>query len=231
VELGWVPVQIAPNSIYFSTVCTNLHPDPVTAMTTPYQKAEQIFRKHNGVLRMSTAIREGIHRRTLYQMLEEGTIERLSRGLYKLSRTLPLEHPDLVTVALRVPESVVCLISALSFHELTTQIPHEVYIAIPFNARCPKIDYPPVRAFRFARTVYSEGIETHRLNRVAVRIYSREKTIVDCFRYRNKIGLDTCLEALRTYKQQRRYNVDAILKYAGICRVTNVMRPYLEALV
>jgi predicted transcriptional regulator of viral defense system len=162
-------------------------------------------------------------------MLEEGKIERLSRGLYKLSSTVPLEHPDLVAVALRVPESVVCLISALSFHELTTQIPHEVYVAIPFNARWPKIDYPPVRAFRFARSVYSDGIENQRLNRVAVRIYSREKTIVDCFRYRNKIGLDTCLEALRFYRDQRRYKVEAILKYAGIGRITKVIRPYLEA--
>jgi predicted transcriptional regulator of viral defense system len=200
-------------------------------MATPFQRAEQIFRKHDSVLRMSTAIREGIHRRTLYQMLEDGTIEQLSRGLYKLSSTLPLEHPDLVTVTLRVPDSVVCLISALSFHELTTQIPHEVYVAIPSHARWPKIDYPPVRAFRFAATVYSEGIETHRLNRVPVRIYSREKTIVDCFRYRNKIGLDTCLEAIRFYRDQRRYNVDAILKYAGIGRITKVIRPYLEAIL
>jgi predicted transcriptional regulator of viral defense system len=164
-------------------------------------------------------------------MLDEGKIERLSRGLYKLSRTLPLAHPDLVTAVLRIPEGVICLISALSFHELTTQIPHEVYVAVPFNARWPKIDYPPVRAFRFAQTVYAEGIETHRLNRVPVRIYNREKTIVDCFRYRNKIGLDTCLEAVRMYKQQRRYNADALLKYAAIGRIANVIRPYLEAIL
>lgn len=200
-------------------------------MSNPIRTAEQIFRKHNGVLRMAMAIKEGIHRRTLYQLLADGKIERLSRGVYKLSGTLPFAHPDLATIALRVPQGVICLISALSFHELTTQIPHEVYVAIPSNARWPEIDYPPVRAFRFARSVYGEGIEIHRMNRVGVRIYDREKTIVDCFRYRNKIGLDTCVEAVKLYKDQRRYNVDAILKYAAIGRIANVMRPFLEAIL
>ncbi len=180
---------------------------------------------------MGVAVREGIHRRTLYEMLDSGIIERLSRGVYKLTGSVPLSHPDLVTVAIRVPQGVICLISALSFHELTTQIPHEVYIAIPSDVRRPKIDYPPVRAFRFSGAAYSEGIETPRLDRVAVRIYSREKTIVDCFRYRNKIGLDTCLEALRLYKLQRRPDVDALMKLARVRHVANVLRPYLEAIL
>jgi predicted transcriptional regulator of viral defense system len=201
------------------------------AMPNNIQTAKQAFRKHNGLLRMATAIREGVHRRTLYGMLETGAIERLSRGLYKLSGPTSLTHPDLVTTTLRISHGVICLISALSFHELTTQIPHEVYVAIPATARWPHINYPPIRAFRFSGVAYSAGVETHRLDRVSVRIYSREKTIADCFRYRNKIGLDVCIEALRFYKQQRRLNIDALMRFAKTCRVTKIIQPYLEAIL
>jgi predicted transcriptional regulator of viral defense system len=198
-------------------------------MSRQLREAERIFREHHGVLRMADAIRAGIHRRTLYGMLEAGRIERLSRGLYRLTRSQPLAHPDLVTVATRVPQGVIFLISALSFHELTTQIPHEVYVAVPLASRLPKLDYPPIRAFRVAGKAYSAGIEDHKLDGTLVRIYSREKTIADCFKYRNKIGLDVCLDSLKSYKQQRKTNVDALLRYARIDRVAQVMRPYLEA--
>ncbi len=123
------------------------------------------------------------------------------------------------------------MISALAFHELTTQIPHEVYLAIARGAESPRIDYPPVRTFWFSGASFSEGIEVHRLDGVPVRIYSREKTISDCFRYRNKIGLDTCLEAVRLYKQQRRINTDALLRYARVRGVARVLTPYLEAIL
>jgi predicted transcriptional regulator of viral defense system len=183
------------------------------------------------MLRMAQALRSGIHRRTLYALRDAGLTEQLSRGLYRLADTQPLGNPDLVTVAAKVPKGVICLLSALAFHELTTQIPHEVYVAIPRNAEAPRLDHPPVRSFRFSGLAFSEGIETHRMDGVSVRIYSREKTLADCFKYRNKIGLDTALEALRLYKEQGRINVDAILRYAAICRVTKVMRPYLEAVL
>jgi predicted transcriptional regulator of viral defense system len=183
------------------------------------------------MLRTKDALREGIHPRTLYTLRNDGSLERLSRGLYRLSNAVPLGNPDLVSVALRVPEGVICLISALAFHELTTQIPHEVYLAIARGAEPPRIDYPPVRTFWFSGASFSEGIETHRLDSVRVRIYCREKTIADCFRYRNKIGLDTCLEALRFYKQQRRTDVDALLRYARLRGVTRVLTPYLEAIL
>lgn len=195
----------------------------------PIDRAKSVFKQKGGLLRMSAAIRAGIHRDTLRKMVERGDVHKVSRGLYQLVEALPPSHPDLAAVGAKAPQGVVCLISALSFHELTTQIPHEVYLAIDRNAEPPRIDYPPVRVFRFSGKAFAEGIESHGIGPVAVRVYSREKTLADCFKYRNKIGLDTCLEALQIYKQQRRYNVEAILKYASICRVAKVIRPYLEA--
>ena len=136
-----------------------------------------------------------------------------------------------MTVALRVPEGVICLISALAFHQLTTQIPHEVHLAVVRGSEPPRIDHPPVRTYWFAKRAFEEGIETQRLDGFPVRIYSPEKTLADCFKYRNKIGLDTAVEAVRLYRERRRPKVQALMKYAEICRVANVMRPYLEAIL
>jgi predicted transcriptional regulator of viral defense system len=182
------------------------------------------------MLRMAQALRAGIHRRTLYALRDAGVIEQISRGLYRLAGT-PLANPDLVTAALRVPRGVICLLSALSFYELTMQIPHEVYVAIARGAEPPRLTYPPVRSFRFSGKAFSEGIETHELDGVPVRIYSREKTLADCFKYRNKLGLDTVLEALKTYKDHFPTNVNALMHFAAVCRVSHVMRPYLEAIL
>jgi predicted transcriptional regulator of viral defense system len=180
---------------------------------------------------MAEALQAGIHRRTLYQLRDAGVVERLSRGLYRLVQAPPFGNPDLATVALRVPKGVVCLISALAFHEITTQIPHEVSIAVPRNNEPPRIDYPPVHVFRFALASYIAGVETREVDGVTLRVYGREKTLADCFKYRNTIGLDTCLEALRIYREQRRINVKALIEFAKICRVSRVMQPYLEALL
>lgn len=197
----------------------------------PVERAKSVFRQRGGMLRMSAAMEAGIHRETLKRMVERGDLQKISRGLYQLVDALPPSHPDLAVVGAKVPAGVVCLISALSFHEITTQIPHEIYLAIDRNAEPPRIDYPPVRVFRFSGRAFAEGIEKHDVGPVSVRVYSREKTLADCFKYRNKIGLDTCLEALQLYKQQRRYNIDALLACAGICRVSKVMRPYIEAIL
>jgi predicted transcriptional regulator of viral defense system len=126
---------------------------------------------------------------------------------------------------------VICLISALAFHDLTTQIPHEVYLAIARDSEPPRLDYPPLRVFRFGERAYAAGVETHDLDGTPVRIYSREKTLADCFKYRNKIGFDTALEALKRYRQQGRIDAEALLKHAQACRVANVLRPYLEAIL
>jgi len=196
-----------------------------------YSKPMKLFKKFGGTARTAELIRAGMHPRMLYDMLEAGAIEKLSRGLYRLADLPPLGNPDLVAVALRVPNGVLCLISALAFHEITTQIPHEIYLAIGRNSRAPRIDYPPVRVFRFPESSFSEGIERHTVDGVEVKVYSPEKTLADCFKYRNKIGLDTAIEALRRYRQGRRFNSDRILNFARMNRVEKLMRPYLEALL
>ncbi|WP_022949979.1 type IV toxin-antitoxin system AbiEi family antitoxin domain-containing protein [Methylohalobius crimeensis] len=195
------------------------------------ESAKQAFHHHGGVLRTSEAIRLGIHPRTLYAMRDSGVLECLSRGLYRLAELPPLSNPDLATVALRVPNGVICLISALAYHELTTQIPHEIYLAVPRGAEPPRLDAPPVRVFWFTGKAFSEGIEVHEVDGTQVRIYSVEKTLADCFKYRNKIGLDTAIEALKLYVNRRRIQLDKLMAYACICRVEKVMRPYLEALL
>ena len=180
---------------------------------------------------MSEARRRGISRWTLYTMLERGVVERISRGVYRLSDLPPVGNPDLVTVGARVPKGVVCLISALAYHDLTTEVPHAVYLAIQRGAEAPRLDHPPLRIFRFSGRAFSSGIETHELDGVAVRIYSAEKTVADCFKYRNKIGLDVALEALRAWRARKGTMVQDLLEQARVCRVEKIIRPYLEALL
>ena len=198
---------------------------------TSFERAIKVFRRHGGVLRTSEAIRLGIHPRTLYAMRDAGVLECLSRGLYRIADLPHLSNPDLVAVALKVPTGVICLISALAYHELTTQIPHEVYLALPRGAEPPRLDHPPIRIFWFTGKAFAEGIDTHEVDGVPVRIYGVEKTLADCFKYRNKIGLDTAVEALKGYVSGRRIDIDKLMVYARICRVEKVMRPYLEALL
>jgi predicted transcriptional regulator of viral defense system len=194
-----------------------------------FTKEMGIFRENGGTLSTMKAIRMGIHPENLYAMRDSKVLDQLGRGIYRLSNMPPLANPDLVAVMLKAPESVLCLISALAFHELTTQIPHDIYIAVKRGTWVPKIDNPPIRAFRFSGKAFSEGIEEHGMDGVNVRVYSREKTLADCFKYRYVVGLDTTLEALRTYWRKRGTKVDDLIKYAKICRVDNVMKPYLEA--
>jgi len=196
-----------------------------------FQRAITVFERHGGILRTAEAFRAGIHPVTLYAMRDAGTLERISRGVYRLAESPPLGNPDLVTVAKRVPNGVICLISALAFHDLTTQIPHEVHLALPRGAEEPRLDFPPIRTFRFTRKSFTAGIEIHRLDGVPVRIYSPEKTLADCFKFRNKIGLDTVIEALRFYRERRSVKVEDLLRFGAICRVSTVMRPYLEAIL
>jgi len=199
-------------------------------VSSAIEKARQVFRDHGGTLRTSEAIAAGIHPRTLYAMHSTGELERLARGLYRLAELPPLSDPDLATVAKRIPQGVVCLISALAYHGLTSQIPHEVHLALPRTARTPALEYPPLRVFRFSRPAFEAGIETHAIDGVPVRIYSAEKTLADCFKFRNKIGLDMALEALRAYRARRDAKLQEVLKYARLCRVQKLMRPILEAM-
>ena len=195
------------------------------------EEAREAFRRHGGILRMSEALQAGVHRRTLYAMRDAGTIERLGRGLYRLSDLPPLGSPDLVSVSRRIPRGVICLVSALAYHEITTQIPHQVFLALPRGTEPPRIDHPPIWVFWYTGAAFTEGIDTHVLDNTSVRIYSPEKTLADCFKYRNKIGLDTAVEALRLYRQRMRLKAEDLVRFARICRVEKVMRPYLEAML
>lgn len=194
-----------------------------------YDKAIETFRSHSGLLRTQQAIDQGIAPRTLYQMREMGAIVRESRGLYRLAEIEPGEYFDLVQVALRIPKGVICLISALSFHGLTAQIPHQVYVALPIAAEKPRLDYPLIRLFWLSPKAYSAGIEQHELDGIPVKIYGIEKTIADCFKFRNKIGLDVAMEALRDYRKREDFNIGTLLHYARIDRVERVIEPYLIA--
>ena len=194
-------------------------------------RPEDIFRKHGGQLRMSEAIKYGITRYMLYSLRDKGIVEQVSRGIYRLVELPPISNPDLVTVSLRFPNAVICLISALAFHDITTQIPHVVSVAVPRNSRTPSLDYPPIQAYRFSNAAYNAGIEEHLIDGVPVKIYSPEKILADCFKFRNKIGLDVTLEALKLYKERKKFKPIELLDYAKICRVAMVMRPYLEATV
>ncbi len=196
-----------------------------------FDRAVGIFKKHGGILCTAQALRAGIHPGTLYAMRDSGALDAVSRGVYRLANSPPLSNPDLVTVGTRVPGGVICLISALAFYELTTQIPHEVHVALPRGAEEPRLDHPPIKTYRFTGEAFTEGIETHELDGVSVRIYNPEKTLADCFKFRNQVGLDTVMEAVRFYRERRSIKVDDLIHYAGICRVKKIIRPYLEAIL
>lgn len=180
---------------------------------------------------MSEAIKSGISRYMLYKLRDKGVIEQISRGVYRLVELPPISNPDIVTVSLRFPNSVICLISALAYHGITTQIPHSVSVAVPRSSRLPLLDYPPVQSHRFSNTSFNAGIEHHRIDDVSVKIYNTEKTIADCFKFRNKVGMDIVLEALKLYKTRKDFDLNKLIKYAKICRVKNVMQPYLETII
>jgi len=199
---------------------------------TAIEKARRLFQGHSGMLRTSNAIRLGVHPRTLYALRDAGEIESVGRGLYRLSTSPPLTSPDLIPVAIRIPRAVVCLISALAHHGLTTQVPHAVDIAMPSHAQIPKVDGIPLRVFWFSEPSFSVGIETTTIDDVPVRIYSAEKTVADCFKYRNKIGLDIAVEALRAWRNSKpQADFQSLSKFAQIDRVQRIIRPYLEAIL
>lgn len=183
-----------------------------------------------GIARPGDLEARGIPRGRLYRLFRAGLLERRARGIY-VAREHPItaEH-TLAHVARRVPGGVFCLLTALRFHGLTTQGPAEVWIALPEKARRPRVDYPRLRIARFSGAALSEGIESHRLERVEVRVYSAAKTVADCFKYRNKIGIDVAVEALRDFSRRRRGGATELARFARICRVARVMQPYLDSI-
>jgi predicted transcriptional regulator of viral defense system len=187
------------------------------------------FRKH-GVQRTRDLETLGASRQYLGNLVARGVIMRVQRGLYALPNGDMSEHRSIVEVCKRVPKGVVCLLSALRFHDLTTQLPSQVWMAIDVKARQPIAKSIPIKFVRFSGKALSAGVKTHRIEGVPVQVYSPAKTVADCFKYRNKIGMDVALEALRDFRRQQKADMDALWKYAKICRVANVMRPYLESL-
>ncbi len=186
--------------------------------------------REKGVLRPRDLKDVGIAGEYLNKLHAEGVLDRPGRGLYRLASAKPSRYSQLAEIAKRVPRSVFCLLSALDFHELTTEIPHELWIAIPKKARPPRIKYPPLRVVQYSGAAYRFGIETHTIDGVEVRVYSAAKTVADCFKFRNQIGLDVALEALRDCWRKKKATSDAIWQAAKVCRMTNVMRPYMEAM-
>ena len=171
-----------------------------------------------------------IPRVVLTRLVREGRLERVARGLYALPQKSASEHQALLEVAVRVPRGIFCLLTALRFHELTTQSPFEVWLAKPNNAARPRLDYAPLHIVHFSGLALTEGVEQHVVSGTSIRVYGIAKTVADCFKFRNRIGLDVALEALREAWQEKRVSMDELWRYARICRVANVMRPYLESL-
>jgi predicted transcriptional regulator of viral defense system len=198
-------------------------------MDTTADKLLELVRMQ-GLLRPHDLAPLGIPRVALTRAVRRGQLERVGRGLYGLTARPVSAHGTLAEVARRVPKGVVCLLSALRFHDLTTQAPFEVWLAIDNKAATPKLDYPPLRLVRFSGVALTEGVEEHAVDGVTVRVTGVAKTVADCFKYRNKIGLDVALEALREAWNEKRMTSDQIWHYAKIDRVANVMRPYLESL-
>lgn len=192
-------------------------------------KAIKIITEHGGTIRTGEALAGGIHPRTLYALRDNGTLEMVTRGLYRLASLPPAGDPDLALVAGRIPQGVVCLLSALAIYELTTQIPHRVDLAIPRTARYPVCAGAPLRIYRYALSSYRVGVTQRDVAGTIIKIFSPEKTLADCFKYRNKIGLDIFLEALDAYRKRPGASMQKILEYARVNRVETKLRPYLEA--
>ena len=196
-------------------------------------KKQQILKllKHKRVLRPRDLDAFDISREYLNKLFVEGILARPARGLYVLADSEPSEHRTIVEACKLVPKGVICLLTALRMHDLTTQSPFEIWMAIGEKARRPKIDYPPLRIIRHSEPSLSFGIQHRKIEGVNVSVYSPAKTVADCFKYRNKIGLDVALEALRDCRQQKKATHDEIWEAAKVCRMSNVMRPYLESVV
>lgn len=200
-------------------------------MSAPKTEIAQNIAIKIGILRAKDLAAHGIRRAYLYRLHKMGVVERVARGLYVVRNANLTESHGIVEACKRVPHGVVCLLSALRLHGLTTQNPFEVWMAIDRKARLPKTDGPKIRLVRYSGEALTAGIEIRKIERITVKVYCVAKTVADCFKYRNKIGLDVSLEALRDCLKKRSCTVDELWRYAKICRVANVMRPYLEATV
>jgi predicted transcriptional regulator of viral defense system len=190
----------------------------------------EITRKY-GVVKASDIEAAGISRNYLYMLYKDGLLRKTARGLYMIADAPITEHSSFIEISKRVPHAVVCLVSALNFHQITTQIPHEVWITLPRGAWSPKIAYPPINITFMSGKAYDFGIEEHTINGSTINIYNLSKTVADCFKFRNKIGLDIAIEALKETLRSNKVTVEELMDAAKVCNVSKIMRPYLEAIV
>ena len=186
--------------------------------------------RQKGMLRSSDLKEAGLARVVLTRLTATGQLEKVGRGLYRLPQTQASEFESLITIAIKVPQAIFCLLTALQFHGLTTQLPRQIWIAMPRGSHAPTIDYPPVKMVQFTGAAYAEGVEVVERDQVKLKVYGVAKTIADCFKQRNKIGIDVALEALKDARAQQKVSANDLWHFAKVCRVANVMRPYLEAL-
>ena len=184
----------------------------------------------SGIIRAKDVEAARISRNYLYEMCRDGLLEKVSAGLYALPDTLESENSTMAEVAKRVPHAVVCLISALIYHELTTQLSPDIWMTVPKSSRKPKIKYPPLNLTYVSEPAYSFGIEEHIISGVLVKIYSPAKTVADCFKFRSKVGLDVAIEALRNARHSRKATMDELVEAAKVDRVLKVISPYMEAI-
>jgi predicted transcriptional regulator of viral defense system len=198
-------------------------------MANPLQKIMQYIGKH-GMVRPRDIEAIGFPREYLIRLHRQGKLNRSGRGIYTVPEANVTERHSYAEVAKRVPEAVICLLSALAFHEITTQSPASVWIALRKGARKPVLSSPSLRIVRLSGPSLTEGIENHHVEGVPVRVYSPAKTVADCFKFRNKIGLDVAIEALKDCLRQKKTSINEVYRYAKICRVSNIIRPYMEAL-
>ncbi len=187
--------------------------------------------RHSGIVSTAEVRSRGIHHEYLRRLCEEGELVRVGRGLYKLPNAEVTVHYGLAQASKAVPKGIICLLSALRFHEIGTEAPHEVWMALDRRAARPRVRHPSMRIVRFSGKALTDGIDEYDIEGVPVRIYKPAKTVADCFKYRNKIGLDVALDALRHVIRERKCTSDNLWRYAKICRITNTIRPYMEAIV
>ena len=195
------------------------------------QELMSFFKNHGGVVRFSAILKAGFHPDSLVVLEKEGKVEKIARGLYRATNYTPGSHPDLVIASLQAPRSVICLLSALSFYEATSEIPKCVDLAIPEGTHANRIKYPPVKFYRFAPKAWEAGIEEHEIEGHKIRVYNLAKTIADCFKFRNRIGTDIARDALKVAIAEKSIKPKEIMKYAKICRVNSIIKPILEAMI
>jgi predicted transcriptional regulator of viral defense system len=189
------------------------------------------LKKKGGIASYADIMQAGFSKALLKSIVNSGRIQKVNRGLYKLSDGLSLSNPDLVVVSIKISKGVVCLLSALSFHEATNEVPRYVYMAIPRGSHANKIAYPPVKIHRFSPNTWGAGIEGHKIGEYNIRVYSLAKTVADCFKFRFKIGVDTARQALKVALEEKGVEPTEIMKYAKICRVHRIIKPLIETML